>query len=66
MDAGHFEVGSAVGTANQITLVDIKFVDFDFGIAFRTGRHTYSLEGLVVSREPPRAPRHRGRADFGL
>ena len=40
--AGHFEIGAAVGAADQIALVDVELVDFDIGVTFRTGGHTCS------------------------
>src|SRR5258706_5752010 len=38
-DTRHFEVGAALGAAQLIALVDVKLVDFDFGIAFGAGGH---------------------------
>jgi hypothetical protein len=38
-DAGDFEVGSALGAAQLIALVDVEFVDFDLRFAFRARGH---------------------------
>jgi hypothetical protein len=54
-DTRHFEVGAAVRAADQIALVDIEFVDFDFGITFRAGGHYMLLAGdapLRAARDP--------------
>ena len=38
-NAGHFEAGAALRAAQLIALVDIEFVDLDFGVAFRAVGH---------------------------
>src|SRR5207249_11521720 len=38
--AGHFEVGAALRAAQLIALIDVEFVDFDFGVAFRDRKST--------------------------
>src|SRR5262245_42480915 len=34
------EVRAALGTADLVAFVDVKLVDFDFGVALGTGGHT--------------------------
>src|SRR6185295_2719193 len=37
--ADHLEVGPTLRATELIALVDVEFVDFDFGVAFRAGGH---------------------------
>src|SRR5262249_3721818 len=38
-ETGHLEIGAAFGATELVALIDIEFVDFDVGIAFRAGGH---------------------------
>src|ERR1051326_30710 len=38
--AGDFEVAPALGTTQLVPLVDVEFIDFDFGVAFWAGGHS--------------------------
>src|SRR6187397_845869 len=53
-DAGHLEAGPAIRAAQLIALVDVEFVDFDFGVAFRAVGHT-------LPRPLPNPPRKSSR-----
>src|SRR5205823_14765159 len=35
----HLEVRAALGATELLALIDVEFVDFDFGVAFRAGGH---------------------------
>src|SRR6185436_11481827 len=41
------EVGAAFGTTDLVALVDVKFVDFDFGITLGTSGHN-ALRSLKI------------------
>src|SRR5205823_12406580 len=72
-EADDLEIRAALGATQVIALVDVEFVDFDFGIAFRAGGHTCSdrlefpLGGTIASIATPArmcnwpAPRSRRR-----
>ena len=64
--AGHFEVGAAVGAADQIALVDVELIDFDICVTFRTGGHTCSWRERLARSSPAlsRVPRLRKSSDY--
>jgi hypothetical protein len=64
--AGDLEVGAAVGAADQVPLVDVELIDFDLGIAFRTGRHTYSSTQELHLAKRVRTRVHAAAPDFEL
>src|SRR6185436_1355384 len=46
-ETDNLEVRAAFGTTDLVALVDVKFVDFDFGIALGTGGHN-ALRSLKI------------------